>query len=68
MSSDPRSQPPIAACSHCGAGAAHGDGDALRCECGSLLARYVAGHIELKCRRCKRTITVPISMPEGGAG
>jgi hypothetical protein len=39
---------------------AHGDGEALRCDCGSLLARYVGGHIELKCRRCKRTVTVPI--------
>lgn len=32
----------------------------LRCACGSLLARYVAGQIELKCRRCKRTVLIPI--------
>jgi hypothetical protein len=25
-----------------------------RCGCGSLLARVVAGQVELKCRRCKR--------------
>ncbi len=43
-------------------GASPGDDqEALRCECGSLLARYVAGRIELKCRRCKRTVIVPIT-------
>ncbi len=26
----------------------------LRCDCGSLMARLTANHIELKCRRCKR--------------
>jgi hypothetical protein len=33
----------------------------LRCECGNLIARLVAGRVELKCRRCKRTIMLPIS-------
>ena len=28
----------------------------LRCGCGSLLARRVAAGVELKCRRCKRTL------------
>jgi hypothetical protein len=32
----------------------------LRCACGSLIARFVAGQIELKCRRCKRTLLVPL--------
>jgi hypothetical protein len=32
----------------------------LRCGCGSLLARMVAGAVELKCRRCKRTWRIPI--------
>ncbi|HKU38382.1 MAG TPA: hypothetical protein VJR89_09555 [Polyangiales bacterium] len=32
--------------------------DVMRCVCGSLLARYVRGGIELKCRRCKRTIVI----------
>jgi hypothetical protein len=36
-------------------------GCALRCACGSLIARQVAGGIELKCRRCKRTIVVPLT-------
>ena len=31
-----------------------------RCLCGSLLARLVAGGVELKCRRCKRTLLVPV--------
>jgi phage FluMu protein Com len=34
-----------------------------RCLCGSLLARLVEGAVELKCRRCKRTLLVPL-VPE----
>ena len=37
-----------------------------RCLCGSLLARVVDGGVELKCRRCKRTVFVPVT--ETGAG
>ena len=36
------------------------DQSAVRCDCGSLLARYVDGHVELKCRRCKRTMLIAI--------
>ncbi len=32
-----------------------------RCVCGSLVARLVEGGVELKCRRCKRTLVVPLS-------
>ncbi len=32
----------------------------LRCGCGSLLARRVSGGVELKCRRCKRTLILPL--------
>jgi phage FluMu protein Com len=32
----------------------------LRCLCGSLLARLVPGGVELKCRRCKRQVIVPL--------
>ena len=32
----------------------------LRCLCGSLVARWVPGGLELKCRRCKRRIFVPV--------
>jgi phage FluMu protein Com len=35
------------------------DHEDLRCGCGSLLARIVGAGVELKCRRCKRTIVVP---------
>ena len=33
-----------------------------RCHCGSLLARVVTGGVELKCRRCKRTMLVPFGV------
>lgn len=39
---------------------AHEDSE-LRCTCGSLLARYVGGKVELKCRRCKRTMWISVS-------
>ncbi len=35
----------------------HGE---LRCGCGSLLARVVRNTVELKCRRCKRTWSIPL--------
>ena len=36
-----------------------------RCLCGSLLARVIEGAVELKCRRCKRTLIVPLPPPAG---
>jgi phage FluMu protein Com len=33
----------------------------MRCLCGSLLARLVDDHVELKCKRCKRMMMVPLS-------
>ena len=38
---------------------------ALRCGCGSLLARVVADGVELKCRRCKRQVVVPFDTKNG---
>lgn len=32
----------------------------LRCSCGSLLARLVAEGVELKCRRCKSIVILPL--------
>ena len=32
---------------------------ALRCDCGSLLARVSRQGVEIKCRRCKRHVIVP---------
>lgn len=38
-----------------------GRADELRCDCGSLLARWTPAGVELKCRRCKRRVIIPIS-------
>jgi phage FluMu protein Com len=43
------------------------EADDCRCLCGSLLARVVDGYVELKCRRCKRTLQVPVSNAPGDA-
>jgi len=53
-----------AACGHGGSEADRADGDLLRCACGSLLARRVPDGIELKCRRCKRTVVIPLEAEE----
>jgi phage FluMu protein Com len=37
------------------------DPNRVHCACGSLLARRVADGIELKCKRCKRILIVPIT-------
>jgi hypothetical protein len=34
---------------------------ALRCHCGSLLARLVPNGVEIKCRRCKRRVVIPLN-------
>ncbi|MFM2415442.1 MAG: hypothetical protein RL385_165 [Pseudomonadota bacterium] len=34
---------------------------ALRCACGNLMARLLEGRIELKCRRCKRAVYIPLA-------
>ena len=38
------------------------EGDDARCICGSLVARVVEGGVELKCRRCRRIVLVPIDV------
>jgi len=40
---------------------AAGAPEPLRCLCGSLLARLVKNGVELKCRKCKRHIIVPLT-------
>jgi hypothetical protein len=40
----------------------------LRCACGSLLARRVGDAVELKCRRCKRTVLIPFEADDAAAG
>ena len=39
-----------------------------RCLCGSLVARVVRDGVELKCRRCKRTMIVPLAPPAEVSG
>lgn len=41
----------------CGGGAEARD---ARCDCGNLLARLTARGVEVKCRRCKRIVVIPI--------
>ena len=36
------------------------DPSECRCLCGSLIARRVPDGVELKCRRCKRTMVLPL--------
>ncbi len=38
----------------------------MRCCCGNLLARLVSGSVEVKCRRCKRTVTLPLEVDSSG--
>lgn|GEM_PF-2989073 len=35
-------------------------GKDLRCHCGNLVARLVTHGVELKCRRCRRLVIVPL--------
>ena len=36
-----------------------------RCACGNLLARLTRDGVELKCRRCKRILLVPVPLAQG---
>lgn len=49
------------------AAAAGDDAHDCRCGCGNLLARLCPGGVELKCRRCKRVLTVPLAGASPGA-
>ena len=40
----------------------------VRCCCGNLLARLVTEGVELKCRRCKRFVVLPLQVQAGGIG
>lgn len=45
-------------CPHCRRETIRREGDSLRCACGSLLGRSVLSGLELKCRRCRRTVVL----------
>ena len=36
-----------------------------RCECGYLIAKIRDQHLELKCKRCKRIVTIPYGSIKG---
>jgi phage FluMu protein Com len=40
--------------------APHTTPKSIRCQCGNLLARLVPAGVEIKCRRCKRQLIIPI--------
>jgi hypothetical protein len=40
---------------------------ATRCECGQLIAKVQMDGIQLKCKRCKRIVTIPFTSIEGWA-
>ena len=33
-----------------------------RCECGQLVAKLGVGGVELKCKRCKRLVSIPFKV------
>ena len=36
-----------------------------RCECGQLIAKIRVQGLELKCKRCKRIVVIPLSSIKG---
>lgn len=38
----------------------------VRCDCGALLARKVPGGVELRCRRCRRSVVIRLADLERG--
>jgi phage FluMu protein Com len=47
-------------CTHCGHPADYPEETDLRCECGFLLCKLTPEFLEIKCRRCKRIVALPI--------
>lgn len=43
-----------------GAGDGRSEARDARCDCGNLLARLTARGVEVKCRRCKRIVVIPL--------
>ena len=37
----------------------------LRCACGQLIARWTGKGLEIKCKRCRRLVYVPIELIHG---
>ncbi len=57
--------PELTHCPACGAESATSEPVDLRCECGFLLCKLGFEALEIKCRRCKRLVYVPVDgLPE----
>jgi len=57
--------PELPHCPHCGEDSGFPVPTELRCECGFLLCKLTATEIEIKCRRCRRMVYLPLSeLPE----
>ena len=57
--------PELIHCPKCGGPANHEIPTEMRCECGFLLGKLTADAIEVKCRRCKRLVYIPVdNLPE----
>jgi phage FluMu protein Com len=52
--------PELMQCPHCGEPAGHPIPTDIRCECGFLLCKLTEDAIEIKCRRCKRVVQLPL--------
>lgn len=42
-----------------------GTSEEVKCHCGQLMARLVDEGIELKCKRCRRLMVIPLSKIHG---
>jgi hypothetical protein len=57
--------PELMHCPHCQEPANHPVPTDLRCECGFLLCKLTETSMEVKCRRCKRLVELPLEgLPE----
>jgi hypothetical protein len=57
--------PELMQCPHCQEPAPHPVPTDLRCECGFLLCKLTETTMEIKCRRCKRLVELPLeNLPE----
>jgi len=57
--------PELMHCPHCNESANHPVPTDVRCECGFLLCKLTEEALEVKCRRCKRVVQLPLDhLPE----
>jgi phage FluMu protein Com len=39
--------------------------DEIRCDCGQLVARWYEAGIQIKCKRCRRLVSIPFAEIRG---